>query len=235
MRYFLFGLTQGISFFAMLFGAPILGDLSDQIGRKKILLISLMGYSFAYLMAVFAVLFHSVFILLFGRIIAGFTGGSISTAQAAIVDMSTNENKTTNIGFILLAISLGSILGSLISGILSNKHLLNWFQITTPLYFAAGLSLLNIVYLNFAFNETFIPTEIKPIKLLAGLNGFISAFTTSSLLNLSLTFLFMQLGWATFVQFIALYLALQFHLSALDIGIYMACIGIGFSLAFFIF
>ena len=74
MRYFIFGLTQGISSITMFFGAPILGDLSDRLGRKKVLLISLVGYSLAYLMAAAAVLRHSVWILLLGRVIAGFTG-----------------------------------------------------------------------------------------------------------------------------------------------------------------
>ena len=232
MRYFIFGLTQGISSIAMLFGAPILGDLSDRLGRKKILLISLIGYSLAYLMAVAGVLMRSVSILLFGRIIAGFTGGSLSTAQAAIVDISALENRTVNLGYVLLAISMGSILGPLISGTLSNPHWVNWFHITTPLYFASAISLLNIIYLQFAFQETFVPTEKKPIHLLSGLNVFISAFTIPGLFNLTIAFLFMQLGWATFVQFIALYLALQYHFSATEIGIYMACIGVGFTLAF---
>lgn len=232
-RYFLFGLTQGISSIAMLFGAPILGDLSDRLGRKKILLISLTGYSIAYLMAAFAVLAHSVSILLIGRVIAGFTGGSLSTAQAAIVDISsTGEQRTNNLGFILLAISMGSILGPLISGTLSNPHWGHWFQLITPLYFASALSLLNIIYLYFAFQETFVPTEKKPIHLFTGLNVFISAFTIPNLFNLTIAFLFMQLGWATFVQFIALYMTLQYHLTPYEIGVYMACIGVGFTLAF---
>ncbi|HEV2613588.1 MAG TPA: MFS transporter [Gammaproteobacteria bacterium] len=232
MRYFMFGLVQGIASLAMFFGAPILGDLSDRLGRKRILIIALLGTFLSYLLAAFAVLIHSVSLLLFGRVIAGFTGGSLSTAQAAITDISSEKQRTTNIGYILLAVSMGSILGPLLSGTLSNPRWASWFHVTTPLYFAAIISAVNLVYLYFAFRETFVPVEKKQVHPLSGLNVITSAFTMPRLFGLTMAFLFMQLGWATFVQFIALFLTLRYHLSPNEIGIYMACIGVGFTLAF---
>jgi len=235
MRYFMFGLVQGISSLAMFFGAPILGDLSDRLGRKRILIIALLGTFLSYLLAAFAVLISSVSLLLFGRVIAGFTGGSLSTAQAAITDISSEKQRTTNIGYILLAVSMGSILGPLLSGTLSNPRWASWFHVTTPLYFAAAISAVNLVYLYFAFRETFVPTEQtekKHVHPLSGLSVIISAFTLPRLFGLTMAFLFMQLGWATFVQFVALFLTLRYHLSPNEIGIYMACVGVGFTLAF---
>jgi len=192
-RYFLFGLTQGISSIAMFFGAPILGDLSDRLGRKRILLLTLFATFISYLMAVSAVILCSVSLLLLGRVVAGFMGGSLSTAQAAIVDISSSDNRTTNIGYILFAVSLGSILGPLISGTLSNPRWISWFQVTTPLYFAALISLLNIIYLYYIFKETYVPLEKKPIRFFSGLSVFISAFTIPSIFRITLAFLFMQL------------------------------------------
>ena len=175
-RYFLFGLTQAIVFVAMFFSCPILGDLSDRLGRKKIMMISLLGAFIGYLISVMAILIHAVSLLLVGRLIAGFTAGSMSAAKAAIIDLSSDKVRTTNIGYILLAVSLGSILGPLISGTLSNSNWVSWFHLTTPLYFAAVLSFLNVIYLYIGFKENYTPTD-KPIQIFSGLTAFSSAFT----------------------------------------------------------
>src|SRR3990167_2218874 len=82
LRYFLFGFTSSIFFIATFFACPILGDLSDRIGRKKIMIISLVGAFVGYLLSVVAVLMHTITLLLLGRMIAGITAGSISAAKA---------------------------------------------------------------------------------------------------------------------------------------------------------
>ena len=230
-RYFLFGAAQAIVFIAMFFSSPILGDLSDRLGRKRIMIISLLGAFIGYLLSVIAILFHAVSLLLIGRLIAGLTAGSISAAKAAMIDISTDESRTTNIGYVLFGISLGSILGPLISGVLSNSHWVSWFDFTTPLYFAALLSFLNVIYLHIAFKETYTP-QSKPIKLLSGLTAFASSFMMPRIRGLSITFFFMQLGWSTYVQFISIFLTLRYQFNPHEIGIYMALTGLGFTLAF---
>src|SRR3990167_5594880 len=77
-RYFLFGFTSSIFFIATFFACPILGDLSDRVGRKKIMMISLFGAFIGYLLSVVAILFHSISLLLISRMIAGVTAGSVS-------------------------------------------------------------------------------------------------------------------------------------------------------------
>nr|WP_273700676.1 MFS transporter [Coxiella burnetii] len=106
-RDFLYGLTVGIFMICWFFGAAILGDLSDTVGRKKALLVCLIGSFLGYLLSAFAVGIHSLTFLILGRVIAGFTAGSQPIAQAAIVDVSSEAHKARNIGLILLAISLG--------------------------------------------------------------------------------------------------------------------------------
>ena len=122
VRYFLFGFTSSIFFIATFFASPILGDLSDRWGRKKVMMISLFGAFVGYLLSVVAVLIHAISLLLLGRMIAGIMAGSIAAAKASVIDVSTDSNKTTYIGYILLALSLGTIIGPLLSGILSNSE-----------------------------------------------------------------------------------------------------------------
>ncbi len=161
-RNFLYGLTLGIYSLAAFFGAPTLGHLSDQLGRKKVLSICLSGTLMGYLVSAMGVLTHSVSLILLGRILDGFTAGALSTAQAAIIDMSSDKNKTTNIGYIMLAVSLGLITGPLLSGTLSNPRWITWFTLNTPFYLAAMLSLFNVIYLQVAFRETLILHTKKP-------------------------------------------------------------------------
>jgi DHA1 family tetracycline resistance protein-like MFS transporter len=105
------------------------------------------------------------------------------------------------------------------------------FHVTTPLYVAAILSLLNVIYLYVSFHEVATPTE-KPIDILSGLTTFISAFSMPNIRGLATSFLFMQFGWAIFVQFIPLFLALRYQFTPYKIGLYMSCMGVGFTLAF---
>src|SRR5260221_8748022 len=143
MRHFAFGATISIYMLCWFFGAAYLGDLSDIIGRKKSLLISLAGSSIGYFIAGIAVGFHSLTLLILGRIIAGFTAGSQSIAQASIIDISTPEHKTRNIGYILFFCSIGFICGPLCGTFFSNNHIVSWFNFTTPFYFASIVSLVN--------------------------------------------------------------------------------------------
>ncbi|KKX47169.1 hypothetical protein L950_0227970 [Sphingobacterium sp. IITKGP-BTPF85] len=100
--------------------APIVGNLSDQYGRRPILLISLFGFAVDYMLLAFA---PSMGWLFFGRIIAGLTGASISTASAYIADISTDEDRTKNFGLIGAAFGLGFIIGPVTGGLLGIMEL----------------------------------------------------------------------------------------------------------------
>ncbi len=69
--------------------SPVLGNLSDQVGRRPVLLFSLFGFGIDYLIMAFA---PSLWWLVVGRVLAGITGASFSTASAYIADISTPEN-----------------------------------------------------------------------------------------------------------------------------------------------
>ncbi|GEM66385.1 tetracycline resistance MFS efflux pump [Sphingobacterium faecium NBRC 15299] len=125
--------------------APIVGNLSDQYGRRPILLFSLFGFAVDYMLLAFA---PSMGWLFFGRIIAGLTGASISTASAYIADISTNEDRTKNFGLIGAAFGLGFIIGPVIGG------LLGYYGARVPFYAAALLCMVNFLYGLFVLPES---------------------------------------------------------------------------------
>lgn len=229
-RNLLYGITIGTYMLCWFFGAAFLGDLSDQIGRKKSLMICLLGAVVGYLLTALAVIFANYSLLITGRIIAGFTAGSQSIAQAAIVDLSEQEHKARNLGFILFFCSLGFALGPVIGGLLSASSLVSWFNYAMPFYFAAGISLLNAILLQWLFHETFTHVHKISYKLHHAISIFISAFKNIHIRELSVVLLVMIFGWSGFYSFISMYLYQKYHFSSLQNGFYMGLMGVGFGI-----
>jgi predicted MFS family arabinose efflux permease len=230
IRNFLYGLTIGIYMLCWFFGAAFLGDISDQIGRKKSLMICLAGAVIGYLFSALAIIFSSYLLLMIGRIIAGFTAGSQSIAQAAIVDLSEPEHKARNLGFILFFCSVGFVFGPIVGGILSASSLVSWFNYAMPFYFAATISFINAILLQALFHETFAHVHKIRFKLYHAVEIFISAFKHAHIRELSIIFLIMMFGWSGFYSFISMYLLEVYHFSSLENGFYMGIMGVGFGI-----
>ncbi len=142
----LFGglLTFSYAIMQFLF-APVLGNLSDKYGRRPVLLFSLLGFGLDYVLLAFA---PSIGWLFVGRIIAGITGASMTTASAYIADISTPETRAQNFGMIGAAFGLGFIVGPMIGGLLGE------LGPRIPFLVAAGLALLNAAYGYFVLPES---------------------------------------------------------------------------------
>jgi len=129
--------------------APVLGNLSDRYGRRPVLLFSLLGFGIDYLFLAFA---PTIWWLFLGRVIAGITGASFTTASAYVADISTPDKRAQNFGMIGAAFGLGFIVGPLLGGILGQ------FGTRVPFFAAATLSLLNFLYGYFILPES-LPAE----------------------------------------------------------------------------
>ncbi|HEX6846734.1 MAG TPA: TCR/Tet family MFS transporter [Chitinophagaceae bacterium] len=135
--------------------APIIGNLSDRFGRRPILLFSLFGFAIDYIFQALAPTYGFLFI---GRVIAGITGASFTTAAAYIADISTPETRTKNFGMIGAAFGLGFILGPALGGLLAG------LGIRAPFYAAAGLCLLNVLYGYFVLPESLDKEHRRPFE-----------------------------------------------------------------------
>lgn len=133
--------------------APLIGNLSDQFGRRPIILISLLGFTLDYILLALA---PSITWLFIGRIIAGITGASITTASAYIADISTIENRAKNFGMIGAAFGLGFIIGPVIGGLLGQ------YGARVPFYATAALCFLNFLYGYFILPES-LPKEKRSV------------------------------------------------------------------------
>jgi MFS transporter, DHA1 family, tetracycline resistance protein len=231
-RELLYGMIIGIYMLCWFFGAAMLGDLSDIVGRKKSLLVCLLGAVVGYVLSGVAIELHSIVLLIAGRVIAGFTAGSQPIAQAAVVDLSTEETKARNIGYILLAVSLGFVLGPLLGGVLSDSNIVGWFGFAVPMYCAAILSAFNALLLWFTFSETFVVTRKFRIRIYYAIQIFIEAFRHKKLCWLSLVLLIFISGWGEYFGFISQFLLRRYHYSILEVSMFMVTLSVGFSIGF---
>ena len=144
------------------FFSPVLGEISDKFGRKPILLLSLLGLSFDYLIHAWA---PTIVWLFVGRFLAGITGASFTVASAYIADISTPEEKAKNFGLIGAAFGLGFIIGPGIGGYFGD------YDIRLPFYIAAGLT-----FANFLFGWLMVPESLdeqnrRPINMMKMIPG----------------------------------------------------------------
>ncbi|HEY4108288.1 TCR/Tet family MFS transporter [Puia sp.] len=126
--------------------SPIIGNLSDRYGRRPVLLSSLLGFGIDYIILAVAPAYGWLFI---GRVIAGITGASFTTASAYIADVSTDAtSRAKNFGLIGAAFGLGFVLGPALGWLLST------WGVRAPFWGAAVLCLLNCLFGYFVLPES---------------------------------------------------------------------------------
>ena len=151
----IYGLFVAIYALMQFVFAPVLGTLSDQYGRRAVILISLMGASLDYLLLAFAPTLWWLFV---GRIIAGITASNLTAVTAYIADISAPENRAKNFGLVGMAFGLGFILGPAIGGLLGSANL------RLPFLVVAGITLLNALYGYFILPESLAPENRRPFS-----------------------------------------------------------------------
>lgn len=147
------GLLMAVAAF---FSAPILGNLSDSFGRRRVLLLSLLGMAAHY--AVLAVA-GSIAMIVVGRVLTGVFGGSYGPAQAAIADVTGPEDRARNFAFVSAGFGVGFVFGPALGGLLAE------FGERMPFWVALVLSASNFIYGYFTFPETLKPELRRPFSL----------------------------------------------------------------------
>jgi len=199
--------------------SPVLGEISDQYGRRPILLMALLGLSIDYLIHAWA---PSIAWLFLGRFLAGITGASFTVASAYIADVSTKENKAKNFGLIGAAFGLGFIIGPGIGGFFGE------IDIRLPFYIAAGLTFTNFLFGWFFVPESLAPENRRPLdirKMIPGVS-LVSLRNYKGVLLLILAFFLANLAGQALPSTWSYYGIERYNWSPKEIGVSLMVVGL---------
>jgi len=214
------GLIASVFSFCQLFASPITGKLSDRFGRKPLFIISQLSTLAGFLFLGFAT---TAILLIASRLIDGLLGSNMTVSQAYISDITEPRHRTRVYGYSSGVFGAGLIFGPFIGGVLYR------IDHSFPMFFAAAVTLVSIALVIVFLSETV--TE-KPEKLSLGFNDVIPVndakrfFESHHIRNSLLMFFLFNTGFFMFIANFGLLAEAQFHVTADQIGFYMAWIGI---------
>jgi len=223
---FILGLLKASYPLMQFFGSPILGSLSDRVGRKTVLSYALIGSIAGYVIFAMGIIEQNIWLLFLGRIIDGLTGGNIAVIYSAIADISDEKTKTKNFGLVGMAFGIGFIIGPFIGGFTSNPEIVSWFNYATPFWLAAILMTINLILVQIWFPETLKVKRFTRINAFSGVKNLFYAFQMKQFRMLFLVIFLVFLGFTFFTQFLDVFLIEKFAYTQSDIGRLFAYIGI---------
>ena len=223
----LIALTPLIQFFF----SPILGSLSDQKGRKNMILFGLAIGLLSYLVGILGVKCQSLGLLILYRILFGFSASTMTVIQAAIVDISTNENKAHRFGIYNMALGTGFTFGPFLGGELSDPTVFSWFDYSTPFLLGAVLTGMNLILLYWKFHETRKLSGLQSFDFFRGIRQTKQAFQHPTLRFSFLAFFLFVFGWDFFMEFVSVTLKFLYDFSTAQIGYFYAYTGFFYALS----
>jgi len=203
--------------------APVLGSLSDRLGRRPVLLISLAGAAVNYLFLAFA---PSLWMLVIGRAIAGLTSANTSVAAAYITDISPEDQRARRFGLMNAMFGIGFIVGPVLGGVLGDY----WLRL--PFIAAAVLNGCNLLLAFFILPESRAPSREKiDMAALNPLRPLRWVFSLKSLLPIVIIFFVFSATGEAYGTCWALWGSDTFQWNGLWIGLSLGSFGVCQTLA----
>lgn len=222
-----------------LIGAPILGRLSDRVGRRPVLMVTVAGSLVGFVLLALADPIGQflartfapeaangfiIFVLFVSRMVDGLTGGNISVAQAYIADVTDERNRAKGLGLIGAAFGLGFIIGPATGGFLSQ------WSYAVPAWAAVGLTALTLVLIYALLPESLSVARRAEIQAMKrpplNLQALFAALRRPYSGPLLGTRFFFNLAFSLFQTVFSLYTLRKFNLTARDTGFVLTYVGL---------
>ncbi|MGE5142928.1 MAG: MFS transporter, partial [Acidobacteriota bacterium] len=211
-----YGTLVGAFSLMQFFATAVLGRLSDRVGRRPILLTTMVLNAAGYLLFAFA---PSYLLLLLARLVSGFAGGNISAAQAYIADITNPQERSKGMGLIGMAFGLGMIFGPAIGGYGQSLGR------AAPGIIAAGLSIANLVSAYFILPES-LRDEHRVARSFWPFGHMIEALAHPELRPLMLVWAIAPFAFAGYTVALPLWAAATLGWQPRDLGRFFVVVGI---------
>ena len=221
-QYLLAGLLTAVFGLMQFLGAPILGELSDVYGRKRLLILGVGVLAISQLLFGFGVEIGSLWLLFISRAVAGLAGANFSVAQASIADVTDPKDRAKNFGLIGAAFGIGFILGPILGGFVA--HTFN--NAAAPFWVASILGIFNLLSLSFFLRETHVNQRVShDLHIFKGIQNILSAWRDKDARPVYLSSFLYTSGFGFFASFSGIFLVAKFGLGESAIGTFFGVVG----------
>lgn len=222
-QYLMAGLLTALFGLMQFLGAPILGELSDVFGRKKLLILGVGVLALSQLLFGFGIEIGSLALLFFSRAVAGLAGANFSIAQASIADVTDPKDRAKNFGLIGAAFGIGFILGPTLGGFLA--HLFD--SAAAPFWIASALGILNVLSVSLFLPETHHNRQAEHhFHFLKGIQNILAAWRDTEARPVYISSFLYASGFTFFTSFVGILLVARFGLDESAIGTFFGVNGI---------
>jgi DHA1 family tetracycline resistance protein-like MFS transporter len=215
----LLGVVMAAYPFGQLIGAPILGKCSDKWGRKKIILLSLLGSMLGYICTAIATSSSSIEGIFGGLFLCGLCEGNVAIAQSVVGDLAaegSGEHKVSHFGWINLFVCFAFIIGPILGGQLSDSSLIPWFTFATPFWIAAFMTLIGIgIVIRFSEETRKKEEQIAPQGYW---KSFKEGMNQKKLRTIYVVNFFLALGYFSYFRFFPVYIENKFSFNVAMLG-----------------
>jgi DHA1 family tetracycline resistance protein-like MFS transporter len=223
-----YGLIIAIYHLGNIMSAPLLGVVSDYLGRRMLLLLGALGIVMMAGLASMSLLFGAITFLLIGRALGGICATKAVT-QAAVGDIKAPHTKVLNMGYLQAITALGACLGPWLGGYTASHWYTPALNFSAPFLLAAFIALLSIVVVLWKVPETLTAKATHNWQAL--LSSFKVVLLNPRVMKISLLLLLSQLSWSMYYQYIPPILTKELNFSASQLGLFLSLIAFWLILA----
>lgn len=222
MQFFIAGAIAAFFGLMQFLAAPILGELSDAFGRKRLLILGVGVLALSQLLFGFGIEMKLLWLLFVSRAIAGLAAANFSIAQATIADVTEPKDRARNFGLLGAAFGIGFIIGPVLGGWVAGAT----GDAAAPFWVATALGILNILFVALFLPETRKKQEtIHTFHILKGIRNIQAAFCDRDARPVYLASFLHVAGFSFFISFIGVLLVVRFGLSESALGTFFGVVG----------